>query len=218
MSLVGIAPVVRANFPSLDLRACVLAGLRVTRAPVASEDALADVRAKRTLEGLRDDPLFRAYRDFYWRLGIDPTKQRPSGEALNRRVLQGKELPQINAFVDAYNLASLETGVPIAAFDAGRLEGGVELRFARAGEDFVSIGQDQREVLQGHELVVADAARVIAFYPHRDSDATKVTDATTDVLLVACGAPGVPTEALDDALARAVGRVVGACGGAVVAR
>lgn len=218
MSLIGIAPVVRGKFPGLDLRACVLSGLRVTREPVAGGDVLAHVRAARTLEGLRDDGLFRAYRDFFWALGIDPTKARPSGEALNRRVLQGKALPAINSFVDAYNLASLATGVPIAAFDAGTLEGGVELRFARAGEAFVSIGQDKRETLQGHELVLADAARVIAFYPHRDSDATRVTEQTRDVLLVACGAPGVPAHALGEALAQAVARTTAACGGAVVAR
>jgi DNA/RNA-binding domain of Phe-tRNA-synthetase-like protein len=218
MTLVAVAPVVRAKLPGLEVRACVLQGLRVTRAPVPGDDVLAHVRATRTLDGLRDDPFFRAYRDFYWQLGIDPTKLRPSGEALNRRVLAGKPLPAINTFVDAYNLASLATGVPIAAYDADRLEGGVELRYARAGEDFVSIGGDKREVLQGHELVMADAARVIAFYPHRDSDATKVTEATTRVLLVACGAPGVGGAALADALGRAMERTMAACGGSLVAR
>lgn len=37
-----------------------------------------EVRAKYTIETLKDNPTVRAYRDFYWRLGIDPTKTRPS--------------------------------------------------------------------------------------------------------------------------------------------
>jgi DNA/RNA-binding domain of Phe-tRNA-synthetase-like protein len=58
---------------------------------------------------LKDNPAVRAYRDFYWKLDIDPTKTRPSGEALLRRVLHGEELLCISTVVDAYNLASMKT-------------------------------------------------------------------------------------------------------------
>jgi DNA/RNA-binding domain of Phe-tRNA-synthetase-like protein len=68
-----------------------------------------EVRAKHNVEALKDNPTVRAYRDFYWKLNIDPTKTRPSGEALLRRVLNGNELPSISAVVDAYNLASMQT-------------------------------------------------------------------------------------------------------------
>lgn len=217
MSLVALAPDVLERFPGLELRAAVLEGLRVARGPLPyAPEVVEEVRKARTLDGLREEPLFRAYRDFYWALGIDPTKVRPSGEALNRRVLQGRELPSINTFVDAYNLASLRSGVPLAAFDAEKFRGSLELRFARAGEEFVSIGQDKREVLEGRELVLADAERVVAFYPHRDSEHTKVTECTERVLMVACGAPGVPAACLDEALGLAVQLVTRACGGRVV--
>jgi DNA/RNA-binding domain of Phe-tRNA-synthetase-like protein len=46
-----------------------------------------EVKTKYNIEILKDDPTVRAYRDLYWKLGIDPTKTRPSGEALLRRVL-----------------------------------------------------------------------------------------------------------------------------------
>jgi len=80
-----------------------------------------EVRAKYNIETLKDNPTVRAYRDFYWRLNIDPTKTRPSGEALLRRVLHGDELPQISTVVDAYNLASMKTIIPISGFDKDRL-------------------------------------------------------------------------------------------------
>ena len=68
-------------------------------------------------EQIRDQIIFRAYRDFFWRVGIDPTKTRPASEALTRRIVAGKSLPTINTLVDSYNLASVETFVAIAAFD-----------------------------------------------------------------------------------------------------
>jgi DNA/RNA-binding domain of Phe-tRNA-synthetase-like protein len=217
--LVAVAPAVRQRFPGLDVRAALLRGVRVRRAPAACvAEAVAEVQARRTLDGLKDDALFRAYRDFAWQLGVDPTKQRPSGEALNRRVLQGKALPRVNDLVDAYNAASLRSGVPISAFDAGKLEGQPELRHARLGEPFASIGGDQRFALEGGELVVADAARVLSLYPSRDAAATKVTEATRDALLVLCGVPAMPAGALEAAQRLAAALVRQACGGEVAAQ
>jgi len=51
-------------------------------------------------EYLKNDSVVRAYRDFYWRIGIDPTKTRPSGEALRRRLARGNRFPRINIVVD----------------------------------------------------------------------------------------------------------------------
>ncbi|MEM1944718.1 MAG: phenylalanine--tRNA ligase beta subunit-related protein [Nitrososphaerota archaeon] len=84
--------------------------------------------------------LVRAYRDFFWRMAIDPTKTRPSAEALLRRVLQGREFPRVNTLVDVYNVVSMKNIVPIAAFDADRLVGDLVMRFARKGEKFSGIG------------------------------------------------------------------------------
>jgi DNA/RNA-binding domain of Phe-tRNA-synthetase-like protein len=80
-----------------------------------------EVRTKYNIETLKDNPTVRAYRDLYWKLDVDPTKTRPSGEALLRRVLHGRELPNISTAVDAYNLASMKTIIPISGFDKDRL-------------------------------------------------------------------------------------------------
>ncbi len=63
------------------------------------------------LEGLKDEPIFRTYRDFFWTMGVDPTKVRPAAEALIRRILVGRSMPRINTVVDAYNLASMTTHI-----------------------------------------------------------------------------------------------------------
>jgi DNA/RNA-binding domain of Phe-tRNA-synthetase-like protein len=151
------------------------------------------------LETLRDEPTVRAYRDFYWRVGIDPTKVRPASEALLRRILQGKEFPRINTLVDAYNLASMKSRVAIAAFDATQLNGELTMRLAKSGEAFHGIGMDSPVILKGSEVVVQDSRQLVAVYPYRDSEATKVAAGTTHVLFMTCGVPGIAEEKLNEA-------------------
>lgn len=161
-------------------------GLERLRARVA--DA---VRSRYTLEGVKDEPVFRAYRDFFWSVGVDPTKTRPASEALVRRLLSGGRLPKINTAVDAYNLASAASGIPIAAFDAGRLAGGLTMRFARDGEAFRGIGMQEAISLKPGQVVLADAQKLVAVYPYRDSDDTRVTQGTKNIRIVSCGVPRI---------------------------
>lgn len=158
-----------------------------------------DLQSRYTLEQVRNDPVFRAYRDFFWSVGIDPTKTRPASEALVRRILAGKPLPMINTVVDTYNLASASSGVPIAAFDADLLNGELSLRFARKGEEFLGIGMNTPIQLKENQVVMTDAAAIIAIYPYRDSDATKVTTSTKNIHIVTCGVPKIEPEKVIDA-------------------
>ncbi len=155
-----------------------------------------EVRANHKIETLKDNPTVRAYRDFYWKLNIDPTKTRPSGEALLRRVLHGGELPRISTVVDAYNLGSMKTIIPISGFDRDSLNPPFHVRFARKGETFIGIGMNKPLVLEENMLVLADEKRVLCIYPYRDADSTKITMQTRNVLIVGYGAPGISEEQL----------------------
>jgi DNA/RNA-binding domain of Phe-tRNA-synthetase-like protein len=159
-----------------------------------------EVRAKHNIETLKDNPTVRACRDFYWKLGIDPTKTRPSGEALLRRVLHGKELPHISTVVDAYNLASLKTIIPISGFDKDRLKPPLQVRFAKNGEAFMGIGMNKPMTLADKMLVLADEKQILCIYPYRDSDYTKITEQTRNVLVVGYGALGITEEQLKEAV------------------
>ncbi len=185
----------RGAFPGLDAHLVEVGGLRV-RDREARLDAFVPVlvqefREHLRLETLKDEPHLRAYRDFYWRVGIDPTKTRPASEALLRRVLQGKELPRINTLVDAYNLASMKTRVAIAAFDAAHTHGDLRMRLARVGESFRGIGMDAPVALKGVEVVCEDDEDLVAIYPYRDAHRTRVTTSTTDTVFMTCGVPGI---------------------------
>lgn len=157
---------------------------------------IAGVRDTYTMDAIKDVPELRAYRDFFWRVGIDPTKIRPAAEALIRRILGGKPLPTINTLVDAYNLASIETRIALAAFDASTVIGEIVMRKARSGEEFLGIGMDEPVLLTGKEVVNADDRGLIAIYPYRDAARTAVKGSTTCVVFLACGVPGIPRETL----------------------
>jgi len=187
-----------AAFPGLSVAEGDVGPLSIQekspRLEALKDEIARSVRERYTLEQVKDEPLFRAYRDFFWRVGVDPTKTRPASEALVRRILARKTLPTISTAVDAYNLASIRTGIPIAAFDADTLGGDLAMRFAKEGEEFLGIGMAAPVMLHKNQVILADEDAIVAVYPYRDSDATKITLATKMVHIVACGVPKVERE------------------------
>jgi DNA/RNA-binding domain of Phe-tRNA-synthetase-like protein len=217
--MIPLSDELRERFPELGAMDWFLRGVKVCReSPELEEfkdEILARTREKYDLARLKDDEVFRRYRDFFWRIGIDPTKIRPASEALIRRILQGKRLPRINILVDAYNLASIESGIALAAFNADKLKGGPRMRFARPGEDFLGIGMEKVKTLGGGEIVMEDDEKLIAVYPYRDADNTKITLGTVNMVLVACGVPGIGEKHLIRAGELGVEYITRFCGGRI---
>jgi DNA/RNA-binding domain of Phe-tRNA-synthetase-like protein len=120
-------------------------------------------------------------RTMYKRVGLDPTKTRPSSEALLRRVRRGDTLPRINSMVDVCNWCSLEFQLPYGLYDAGRIDGDVELRRGRDGESYAGIRKDDVHV--SGRITLADQLGPFG-NPTSDSARTMVTPATTRALLV----------------------------------
>ncbi len=191
------------SFPGVDVLGTLLIGVKVRESSERVEEEKRRiyeyVRNKYTLETLKDVQAFRAYRDFFWRIGIDPTKMRPSSEALVRRILLGKELPRINTLVDAYNLASIMSEVTMAAFDASKISGEITVSFASPGEEFIGIGMERPIVLRGGEVVIRDDSKILSIYPYRDSELSKVTLSTVNSILLVCGVPGITRSKLIEA-------------------
>jgi len=215
--LLEVDPELKVRFPGLAARVVHIRGVEVRREHPELErlkrEVTEGVRARWTLDQLREHPLFRAYRDFFWRIGVDPTKTRPAAEALIRRVLHGRPLPRINTLVDAYNLASMESAVALAAFDEDRLAGEPLMRAAEAGEEFLGIGMEKPVVLRGGEAVVTDGDKLVAIYPYRDAEACKITEATENGLMLVCGVPRIDDETLARAGRVAVEYATRFCGG-----
>lgn len=165
------------------------------------------------------NPIAQAYRRFYWKVGLDPTKTRPAGEALRRRVLNGGHIPLINTVVDAGNIVSAKTLVPIGLYDARTLSGSLVLKPSKGGEKFLAIGSAKEETLPpGLPILVdeADPEHVIHLYPHRDSQKTMITKQTTRVLVVGAGVEGVAQDYVRHAVEMVVEKIVESSGGKLV--
>jgi DNA/RNA-binding domain of Phe-tRNA-synthetase-like protein len=182
---------------SEELKAIVAPGLLAFDAvTVLARDARMDAPMEETASRIRGGScsagLGWAPRDYtqeialvramYKRLGIDPTKVRPSSEALLRRVRKGEELPRINSLVDICNWCSVETQLPFGLYDASRIEGDtVSLRVGASGEGYDGIRKDRVNV--DGRITLADARGPFG-NPTSDSARTMVTVETTRVLFV----------------------------------
>jgi len=101
-----------------------------------------ELRACETADSIKQQPAIAATREAYRRLGKDPSRYRPSAEALRRRLLRGLELYRIDTLVDLINLVSLRTGYSIGGFDADKIQGvDLCLGVGQAGEPFEGIGR-----------------------------------------------------------------------------
>ena len=193
----------KIHFPELSALTLDIDGVNIRKKAPELEnfklEVMRHIRNEYTLDSVKDLPTFRAYRTFFWSIGIDPTKTRPAAEALTRRILAGKTLPCINTLVDTYNLASIKTRIAIATFDADKLDGKLLMRFAKEGEQILGIGMEKPLILKGREIIISDQEKLIAVYPHRDADNTKVTEKTENVSIVVCGVPGITEEVLKSA-------------------
>lgn len=99
-------------------------------------------RSELTTESLKEISSISATRRVYKACGKDPSRYRPASEALIRRVLQGKQLYQLNTLVDLVNLASIVYGYSIGGFDAERFVGDtLTLGIGRQGEPYEGIGR-----------------------------------------------------------------------------
>jgi len=142
--------------------------------------------------------------------GFDPTRYRPSSEALLRRVLKGQGLYQINSAVDVNNLCSLEYLLPMCVYDLRHVVGRVVVRVGEPGEEYPGIG---RQVFQAaHKVIIADDSGIMGSTVS-DSERTRVTTATTDILMAIYAPAGREPRTVERYAALAGQRMVECNGG-----
>jgi DNA/RNA-binding domain of Phe-tRNA-synthetase-like protein len=167
-----------------DLSGVVLPGvLWLDAAVVIEHDARLNAPLAAAEAAVRMSPPIEttAVRSMYKRVGLDPTRTRPSSEALLRRVRRGDSLPRINSLVDVCNWCSLQFQLPYGLYDAACIEGDIELRLGHAGESYAGIRKDDVHV--DGRITLADRRGAFG-NPSSDSARTMVTTATTRALVV----------------------------------
>ncbi len=120
-------------------------------------------------------------RDLYRAIGIEPTRIRPSSEALFRRAVKNKPFYQINSIVDAANYVSMSIFLPIGLYDLNKIQGNIELRAGLPDESYQGIGKD--EVRLAGRLALADTLGPFG-NPSSDSLRTSINIKSCNVLLV----------------------------------
>lgn len=154
-------------------------------------------RQELTTESLKEQPSIAATRRVYKACGKDPSRYRPASEQLIRRMLQGKELYQIDTLVDLVNLASIAYGYSIGGFDADKFVGDtLTLGVGKEGEPYEGIG---RGMLNIAGLPVYRDAQGGVGTPTSDHERTKMTLSTTHLVVLINGYDGNEQRVADNA-------------------
>jgi DNA/RNA-binding domain of Phe-tRNA-synthetase-like protein len=185
---IELDPRIREAVPGLAL-ACVTAEVVVAE----SDDGLwarllaAAERAAEAVPEPAAAPAIAALRGLYRALGKEPSRYRGSPEALVRRARAGKAMPRINNVVDAINVVSVETLLPIGLYDLAHVRPPVAFRRGAAGEAYEGIGKESLN-LDGLP-VMADAEGPFGS-PTSDSRRTMITADARRILAVLFGVTG----------------------------
>ncbi|HLD76169.1 MAG TPA: phenylalanine--tRNA ligase beta subunit-related protein [Candidatus Norongarragalinales archaeon] len=157
--------------------------------------------AARKIPILSEHPHIAAWRKTFKSFKADPSKTKPSVEALVRRIQKGESLPSINPIVDVYNAVSLAHVLPIGGQDAEKIQGSVTLRFSRPDDTFTPLGANERQKVDDKEVVYADEKKVLCSkWNWRDCFDARITDQTRKFVLFVDGCPSIPRETVENAL------------------
>lgn len=174
------------------LGACIEADVTNTLHSDGLWAEIADIAGKYastlTTESLKSNSAISATRRVYRLCGKDPSRYRPSSEALVRRAIQGKSLYSVNTIVDLTNLVSMTSGYSIGAFDRDRIVGDtLTLGIGTKDEPYEGIGRGPVNI-EGLP-VYRDAAGGIGT-PTTDHERTKTSVNTKRLIVLINGYDG----------------------------
>jgi DNA/RNA-binding domain of Phe-tRNA-synthetase-like protein len=162
-----------------------------------------------TRDDLWKHPVACAFVEFFRSVGVSASRKRPpSAVNLVQRFVIGENQPSIRSIhplVDAGNLASAESLIPVAVLDAVATDGEPGLDLSVPGDQFLGYGMETPELLPaGTPILRAAGGSVLSVFCYRDGPATAVTEKTQAVWLLACRVPGVERELVTLTLGRAL--------------
>ena len=146
----------------------------------AEQDATRD----ESLQNIKNHPRIAPWRQAYSAFGTNPNKFYCSIESLGRRARRGDHLPYINTLVALFNYFSLKHMVPSGGDDLDRVEGKLYLTLARGDEPFTPLNSEAVEYPAPSEVIYIDDNKVMCRrWNWRQGDQTKITPATTNVVI-----------------------------------
>jgi DNA/RNA-binding domain of Phe-tRNA-synthetase-like protein len=193
-----VAPELRAEFPALALLyTTVEAGSG--RSPREVRERLRRMADRYTggkAVNLRQEPVPWAYRVFFRQIGFDPDEHRTPPEEVALERMKHGGFRSHGLLHDALTIAVVDTGVPVQAFDADRVDGRLGLRLSEQGE---RLGGEGRSVAPG-QIVIADELHALAVIFSDTAEGHAVGGSTTRIALAAVQVKGVPAVSVEEAL------------------
>jgi len=141
-----------------------------------------------------EDSVVSAVRRMYRRIGWEPTRYRPSSEALVRRILQDKGLYRINNLVDFGNVVSAFMHIPMGLYDLNKIHGDITLDAGKEGETYQGISKSL--IHAEGKLILRDQQGIFG-NPTADSKRTSISDNTDSVLALFFGPPEIDKKYLE---------------------
>ncbi len=130
------------------------------------------------------------WRSIFKQMGTDPSRYRPSSEALLRRLKKGTPLPLIHSAADINNLLSLQYKIPIGIYDLDQVEGAITIHLGDESHSYE--GLNGRNVTFKNKLISSDAIGPFGS-PIVDSKRTVVTENTENAIQLFYIQPSLPT-------------------------
>jgi DNA/RNA-binding domain of Phe-tRNA-synthetase-like protein len=193
-----VAPHIASEFPGLGI-AWVEVDAKPGRSPEPVRQRLRDL-SDRTYGSqairLRERPIPWAYRVFFRQIGLDPDRTRTPVEQLTLDRLHDGGFRSNGLPLDALNIAIVETGVALRAFDADRVEGRLCIRDTGPGE---SLAGQAVEMAKG-TLTIADDARPVGLLFGQTAEGLGVGKGSRRIAIAAVQVKGVPQIAVEEAL------------------
>jgi len=207
------------KYYNINLGVAIIKGISVKK-----EKELLEMLKKKVINGIKnnlsaqeidDIPQIESYFRMYVEMGVDTRSRKSSPEALLRRIVDGKNLYNVNTCVDAYNLAVVLTQISSGAFDLAKVKLPVVLREARKGESIEIIGSEEKKLKPGEVCYFDKKGPYNMDFNYRDAERTKVTEDTRDIVINIDGVYDITKEQIADALKLNVELITQFCGGTV---
>ncbi len=210
---------VAKKYPSINIGIAIIKNIQIKKTNpelVKEIDAFLSQQSHLSNEVISSYPEVVTYRKLYKEMGIDWHSRRPSPEALLRRISQKKDLYQINTCVDAYNLIVMKNRVSVGAFNYDKFHFPTIMRFPKAGEEILLLGDKEPTKFKPQELAYFDEMGGYNIdFNYRDAQRTAVTEDTKDILLNIDGIFDIDREKVERSLKESIDIILKYCGGHV---
>ena len=140
---------------------------------------------------LTDFPGIKEWRQVFKAAGVDPSRYRPSAEALYRRIKKQNYLAPVHSAIDLNNFFSIQYALPAGIYDAAHISEGLTIRTGFPEESYDAL--NGRVVNLENMIVAADNEGPFGS-PYVDSERTKVTESAKNLLQIIYLRPSMSKE------------------------